>query len=51
MRLTKLNHDGPLRSNGNGNNGSASAGWARDLTAAKLTPKLSDRIADVRGRQ
>ena len=23
----------------------------RDLTAGKLTPKLSDRIADVRGRQ
>jgi type VI protein secretion system component Hcp len=23
----------------------------RDLTAGKLTPKLSDRITDVRGRQ
>jgi hypothetical protein len=32
-------------------NGSASAGRARDLTAGKLTSKLSDRIADVRGRQ
>jgi hypothetical protein len=31
--------------------GSASAGRVRDLTAGKLTPKLSDRIADVRGRQ
>jgi len=31
--------------------GSASAGRARDLTAVELTPKLSDRIADVRGRQ
>ncbi len=31
--------------------GSASAGRSRDLTARKLTPKLSDRIADVRGRQ
>jgi len=31
--------------------GSASAGRARDLTAGKPPPKLSDRIADVRGRQ
>jgi len=31
--------------------GSASAGRALDLTAGKLTPKLSDRIADARGRQ
>jgi hypothetical protein len=31
--------------------GSTSAGRARDLTARKLTAKLSDRIADVRGRQ
>jgi transposase-like protein len=31
--------------------GLASAGRARDLTAGKLTPKLSDRRADVRGRQ
>ena len=31
--------------------GSASAGRVRDLTAGKLTPKLSRRIADVRGRQ
>jgi len=30
---------------------STSAGRARDLSAGKLTPKLSDRIADVRGRQ
>jgi hypothetical protein len=34
-----------------GSYGSASAGRARDLTAVELTPKLSDRIADVRGRQ
>ena len=32
-------------------NGSASAGRVRDLNAGKLTTKLSDRIADVRGRQ
>ena len=31
--------------------GSASAGRARDLTAGERTPKLSDRIADFRGRQ
>ncbi len=31
--------------------GSASAGHAPDLTAGKLTSKLSDRTADVRGRQ
>jgi len=31
--------------------GSTGAGRVRDLTAGKLPPKLSDRIADVRGRQ
>jgi hypothetical protein len=31
--------------------GSASAGRACDLTAGKLTHRLGDRIADVRGRQ
>lgn len=31
--------------------GSASAGQALDLAAGELTPKLSDRTADVRGRQ
>jgi hypothetical protein len=31
--------------------GSACAGRARDLTAGKLTPNLSHRIADVHGRQ
>jgi len=31
--------------------GSASAGRPRDLTDGKLTPKLSRRIADIRGRQ
>jgi len=31
--------------------GSASAGQARDLTAGKPTPKLSDPTADGRGRQ
>ena len=31
--------------------GSACAGRARDLTAGKLTPKLSYRKADIRGRQ
>ena len=34
-----------------GGSGLASAGRARDLTAGKLLPKLSDRIADGRGRQ
>jgi hypothetical protein len=34
-----------------GSSGSASAGQALDLTAGKLTPGLSDRTADVRGRQ
>lgn len=41
-----------LRGDGAGDSyGSASAGRVRDLTAGKLTPKLGDRIADVRGRQ
>jgi hypothetical protein len=31
--------------------GSTSDGPARDLTAGKLTSKLSNRIADARGRQ
>jgi hypothetical protein len=31
--------------------GSASAGRVRELTAGKMTPKLCDRKADVRGRQ
>jgi hypothetical protein len=31
--------------------GSASDSTKRDLTAGKLTPKVSDLIADVRGRQ
>ena len=31
-----------------GNCGSASAGRSRELTAGKLTPKLSHRIADIR---
>ena len=31
--------------------GSASASRARKLTAGKLTPKLTDRTADARGRQ
>ena len=31
--------------------GSASAGRVRDLTAGKLTSKVSDGIADGRGRQ
>lgn len=34
-----------------GSNGSASAGRPRELTAGKLTPKVSHRIADTRGRQ
>ena len=34
-----------------GSNGSASAGRPRELTAGKLTPKFSHRIADTRGRQ
>ena len=31
--------------------GSTSDGRARDLSAGKLTPNLSHRIADVHGRQ
>lgn len=31
--------------------GSASASRPRELTARKLTPKLSHRIADIHGRQ
>lgn len=31
--------------------GSAGAGRPRDLTAGKLTPKLSHKIAEIRGRQ
>ena len=34
-----------------GSYGSASAGRVRDLTAGEPLPKLSDRIADARGRQ
>ena len=34
-----------------GGTGSASAARVRDLTAGKLTSKLSDRVAGVRGRQ
>lgn len=40
-----------LRSKPAGRFGSASAGRVRELTAGKMTPKLCDRKADVRGRQ
>ena len=42
---------GQLWRNATGGSGSASDSRVSDLTAGKLTPKLSDQTADVRGRQ
>lgn len=51
-RTTGLKVDRSItRKTASGCNGSVSAGRARDFTAVELTPKLSDRIAVVRGRQ
>ena len=42
---------GQLWGNSTGGFGSVSDSRVSDLTAGKLPPKLSDRRADVRGRQ